>query len=104
MNSALAPISACLVSIPFAVYAAVVARRNGGYGTSLGTDVVYGVFFGLAVIATFAALVAKKRKKSSGRVPLVYAISVFIPAGVALVWVFLLYTGQVVSHSGWRLF
>lgn len=71
MNSALAPIAAGLASIPFAVYAVVVAMRNNGHGTSLGTDIVYGVFIGLAAVAAFAALAAKKRRKYSGRLPLI---------------------------------
>jgi hypothetical protein len=104
MNSALAPISACLASIPFAVYGVAVAMRNDRYGTSLGTDVVYGVFVGLAAIAVFAALAAKRRKKNSGSVSLVHTVSIFIPVAVALAWAYMLYTGQVVSHSGWRLF
>ena len=92
--SALVAILAAVVG----VYVAIVALRNEGRGTHLGSDTIF-VVSGAAIALFTFGLVRLARAEKEDRKKVASLVSLAVPLATLGVWTWLLLTGHVVSHE-----
>jgi len=79
-------------------YVAIIAQRNGGRGTHLGSDTIFLVSGAAITVFTFG-LVRLARAEKEDRKKLVSLLSVAVPLATLGAWAWLLLSGHVVSHE-----